>query len=171
MTISLANERLAATGARKAYLDAVNGRGMFLSVTYRTEPGNSVAAAHRKAGVVLHKVTTATVRTGVEYRNLAQNADIETGALPWGQWAIYPWIIEHKGQDYARIYVNTHNGFDKVRSTHYVDGVEVSRDEYLSYFTASARDKANRPLDPDAPVLTFSVRFSGLLEVNGVDVS
>ena len=54
-----------------------------------------VAAAHK--GRVTKRVT-ATVRTGVDYANLAVNADRETGSLPWGEWAVFPWVIVHKAR-------------------------------------------------------------------------
>ena len=123
--ISLSTARAATTGTvRGDYLAAVNGRGQYVTVVWESEV--KTAAKH---GVSRRKVTTATVRTGVEYANLAQNADRETGALPWGEWAnandgtsLYPWIIEHKGADYIRVYISV---------LHYVNGERVSLDAFL----------------------------------------
>ena len=122
---------------RKAYLDAINAPGinaLTVGWTSTVKP----AAAHK--GRNLRKVVTASVMTGVEYRNLAVNKDRETGALPWGEWAEYPYIVTHKGQDYARLY--TVDGTVKV--TYMVDGAMVSKADFDAYLTPAARE-SKRP--------------------------
>jgi hypothetical protein len=60
----------------------------------------------------LTKCTVMTVRAGINYDNMKavqekrENGELpETnGGLPWGQWAIFPYVIEHKGNRYARLY-------------------------------------------------------------------
>ena len=78
--------------------------------------------------------------TGVEYKSLAVNEDTETGPLPWGEWSQYPYVVTHKGQDYLRIY--TVDG--SVKTQYFVDGIDVSREEFLGYLTPSQRE-ASRP--------------------------
>ena len=121
---------------RNEYLAAVNAPGQFQAVEWKSTV--TPAAAHK--GKALTKVTTATVRTGAEYKNFAANADRETGALPWGEWAVYPWVITHKGTDYARLYVLD----GTVKTTYFIDGAKVDRDDFLALLTPSAR-KAKRP--------------------------
>jgi hypothetical protein len=119
------------------YLAAINAPGVnTLGVEWQTEV--KPAAAWRTH--TLTKVTTAVVMTGVEYRNLAVNSEVETGALPWGEWSQYPYVVTHKGNDYLR--VNTVDGTVKTR--YFVDGIDVSRDEFLGYLTPSQR-QTNRP--------------------------
>tara|TARA_B100001093_G_scaffold146019_2_gene138703 strand:- start:975 stop:1412 length:438 start_codon:yes stop_codon:yes gene_type:complete len=67
------------------------------------------------------KVVLATVRTGVEFKNLAVNADRETGSLPWGQWEVYPYAIAHKGNRYIRLYLG-----NSMKVFYLVDGVKVA---------------------------------------------
>jgi len=134
MTTATATVSLSETAA--AFVAAVNSPGAFTAVLWTSDV--KPAAAHK--GVRLHKVTRATVRTGVDYANLAVNADREVGSLPWGQWAVFPYIVTHKGQDYARLYVVD----DSVRTTYFVDGHEVSRETFGEYLTPAAR-KARRP--------------------------
>lgn len=61
---------------------------------------------------VVTKETRATVRAGIDHE---QRAKVETAradgslpavnsGLPWGQWLAFPFVIEHKGNHYVRLY-------------------------------------------------------------------
>lgn len=118
------------------YLAAIRSGVNTLGMEWTTEV--KPAAAHKAH--TLTKISRAVALTGVEYRNLAVNAETETGALPWGEWSQYPYVITHKGAEYLRIYA-----VDKTVTTRYfIDGVEVFRDEFLPFLTPSARE-AKRP--------------------------
>jgi hypothetical protein len=135
------------------YLDAINAKGVnTVGVEWTTEV--RPAAAHRAH--TLTKVTTAVVMTGVEYANLAVNADTETGALPWGEWSQYPYVVTHKGNEYLR--VNTVDG--TLKTTYYVDGYDVDRDLFLSYLTPSQRD-AKRPNGGTLTIKAENMRLVG----------
>ena len=69
----------------------------------------------------IKKVVLATVRTGVEFKNLAVNADRQTGSLPWGEWETYPYAITHKGNRYIRLYLG-----NSMKVLYFVDGVKVA---------------------------------------------
>jgi hypothetical protein len=129
MTVSFAP----ATLTREQWLAAVGGGINALQVEWTSTV--RPAAAHK--GVRLEKITRATVMTGVEYQALAANVGRETGHLPWGEWAVYPWVITHKGQDYARLY--TVDG--SLSTTYLVEGRAVSRDTFGGYLTPAARDR------------------------------
>ena len=121
-----------AAPARAAWLAAINAPGLsVVDVQWTTEV--VPAAAHKRAGVTLSKITSAKAMVGAEYRALAENNARETGDLPWGTWVegLYPYVIEHKGREYARI--NTVDG--TLRSTYLVNGTPVSRDEFASFLT------------------------------------
>ena len=118
---------------REAYLAAVSAPGVNVVAVAWTSTVKP-AAAHKAR--TLTKRVSATVMTGVEYRNLAVNNDRETGVLPWGEWAVYPYVVQHKGADYARLY--TVDG--TVKSTYYVDGREVRKDDFDALLTPSARE-------------------------------
>ena len=118
------------------YLTAIRSGVNTLGMEWQTE----VKPAAKWRGHTLTKISRAICLTGVEYRNLAVNEDTETGALPWGEWSQYPYVITHKGQDYLRIYA-----VDKTVTTRYfVDGIEVFREDFLPYLTPSQRE-AKRP--------------------------
>lgn len=119
----------------KTYLDNITLGGVdHKKVTWETTV--TPAAAHKHH--TLRKVTTALVMVGAEYKNLAVNADKQTGDLPWGKWMVYPHLIAHKGKDYARLY--TVDG--TLRTAYFVDDEVVSREDFLALLTPSKRDAA-----------------------------
>lgn len=118
------------------FLSAVKGGIDHFSVEWQTTV--KPAAAHKARD--LRKVSSAVCMTGAEYRSLAVNNGVQTGDLPWGEWSDYPYVVTHKGQDYARLY--TVDG--TVRTIYLVDGNVVSRDAFNVYLTPSQAN-AERP--------------------------
>jgi hypothetical protein len=137
---------------RADFLSIVNGGVGHFTIEWQTDP--KPAAAHRARR--LRKVTTALCMTGAEYAKLAVNKDTETGALPWGEWAEYPYVVTHKGTDYGR--VNTvANG---VKSIWTVDGEVVDRKTFESYLTPSQRN-AKRPNGGTLTIKLENLRLIG----------
>jgi hypothetical protein len=136
------------------YLSLVEGGTDHFTVEFHSD--TKPAAAHKARR--LRKVVTAVVMTGASYANLRVNKDRETGALPWGTWMpdAEPFVIQHKGQDYARLYV-IENG---VKAVYTVDGEVVHRDEYLALLTPSQRN-APRPNGGCITVRMDGVRLVG----------
>jgi len=108
---------------------------------------------------VLTKETTALVRTGVEYSNIAtvalrlaeEGRTADDLTLPWGEWAVYPLIVTHKGEYYLRL---SPVPGKPMQSRYYIDGVPATREEWYALQPPSAAPK------PDAPrpeVLTVKV--------------
>jgi len=126
--------------------------------TFTVEFHSDTKPAAKHASKRLRKVVTAVVMTGAEYKNLRVNKGIETGPLPWGTWMpdAEPFVVQHKGQDYARLYC-IENG---VRAVYTVDGEVVTRDEYESYLTPSQRS-AKRPNGGCITVKMSGVRLVG----------
>lgn len=134
-----------------ALVAAFNRAGAFQSVQWTSTV--KPAAAHK--GSTLVKTTTAVVRTGVDYANLGVNADTETGELPWGEWAVFPYVVQHNGQEYVRLYVKD----GTVKTRYAVDGVTVDREEFLSYLTPSQR----KPSKPNGGTITVKAQSVTLL--------
>jgi hypothetical protein len=136
------------------YLDLVHGGVGTFTVEYHTD--TKPAAAHRSRH--LRKVVTCVAMTGASYANLRVNKDRETGPLPWGTWKqdAEPFVIEHKGNDYARLYC-IENG---VRAIYTVDGEVVDRDTYESFLTPSQRN-APRPVGGTITVKMEGIRLVG----------
>ena len=136
------------------YLALVEGGTDHFTVEFHSD--TKPAAKH--ASKRLRKVVTAVVMTGASYANLRVNKGVETGPLPWGSWmdGTEPFVIQHKGQDYARLYCIEHG----VRAIYTVDGEVVTRDEYESYLTPSQRS-APRPNGGCITVKMSGVRLVG----------
>lgn len=130
-------------------------KGQFITASWETTP--KVAAAH--AGRVSKRVTV-TTRSGVDYANLAVNADREVEGLPWGEWAVFPFIITHKGQEYVRL-----TGVVKVETRWFIDGVPATREDALALYTPSQRKAASTPKED---ITAFTVKVANLKEVGGL---
>jgi hypothetical protein len=133
---------------KQDFLDTVRGGLGTFGVTWES----TVTPAARWKGHTLVKRSTAIVMTGATFAGLAENADRETGPLPWGEWSEHPYVITHKGQDYFRL--NVVDG--TIRTLYSVDGIDVEREMFLSYLTPSARE-AKRPIGG-----TITVKAAGL---------
>lgn len=138
------------------FLEMVEGGTGVFTVEFHSDP--KPAAAHRAKR--LRKVSTALCMTGVEYANLRVNKERETGPLPWGTWHTAPYVIEHKGEHYARLYV-VENG---IRCIYTCDGEVIDRDTFQSYLTPS-QAKAKRPNGG-----TITVKMSGLRAIGDPDL-
>ena len=128
--------------AKAAVLALREHKGQFLAAEWMSEP--KPLAAHK--GKVLRKFSKATVRTGVEFRNLsavkeaiANGERDEVGSLPWGEWMVYPYIITHKGSEYIRL---TLTEGCPIASRYEVDGVEV---EAAAFYSMLPKQSGERP--------------------------
>ena len=82
----------------------------------------------------VEKITSIIVRGGVEYDNQQVVKEgredgtlpAENAGLPWGQWAEYPFHIEHKGSDYVRFYSASGLAFEP-KVEYYLDGIQVDK--------------------------------------------
>lgn len=86
-------------------------------------------------------------RIGIEYDNMKSVQEkresgelpAENRGLPWGQFEIYPYLIEHKGEHYLRLYKGTSDKvFPKVAWLK--NGAEVSKDEVAPLLLKSELD-------------------------------
>jgi len=79
----------------------------------------------------------------------------ENAGLPWGNWLIFPYVIEHKGNLYFRFYPVKNNFVPSVR--YFMDGREVTKAEVEPLCLASEfADKGE--------VLCFTYPLEGILE-------
>ncbi len=129
--------------------------GSFQSVTWKSNP--SPAAAHKAHK--LEKLTTATVRAGIDFSNLdtVKNAIAncerkEVGELPWGKWENFPHTILHKDSRYVRLYPS-----GKPDTVYFVDGEIVSREEFEKFLRPSDCGK-------NEAIECFTVKEENLIE-------
>jgi hypothetical protein len=101
-----------------------------------------------REGNTIIKKTSLVVRSGIDYDNISSVQEArETGelpsenaGLPWGEWAEFPYHIQHKGNDYARFYP--------------ASGVDIATGEEFrpvtEYFLNGVNVNDIEPSDPEA---------------------
>ena len=91
----------------------------------------------KKGKTQIFKDSTFVCRIGVDYDNIAnvkEKREIgvlpeENAGLPWGEWALFPYVITHKGKFYFRC-TQVNNNPNSIPKTRYLrDGAEISKDE------------------------------------------
>jgi hypothetical protein len=125
----------------------------------------------KKSDVEILKTVRALIRTGIEFQNLKQNEDRETGELQeWQEWEEYPYILRKKikvagewisdpdGQRYYRLY-RPEDGLVEV--TYTMNGLPATRDEINAYLLASEKGSGG-----DGPILTFQVKVEELTSIS-----
>ena len=135
------------------YLSAINSPGAYTRMVWERKV--STAAAYK--GMDVRKRVEAVVRTGIDYQNLAVNEGRKTGDLPYGEWAVFPHIITHKGREYARLYL----GGSKPKATYTIDGQDATRAQVMELMTPSARKAM---LEGDAPD-AFNVKMEDVVSI------
>ena len=138
----------------------LNAKGQFVKAVWKSNP--TPAAAHKKAGIVLEKHTSAVCRAGINFANLSSvQQGIEEGTrgevqeLPWGQWKVFPYIIEHKEAEYIRLYPTD----SKCETLYFVNGVEVDRNAFSAYLTPSDAAKMTSGEKPEC----FTIKRENIL--------
>lgn len=165
------NKQLDAASVRDKIL---NAKGNFVKAAWKSNP--KPAAAFKN--VLLEKNTVAVVQAGVNYANLSSVKDAiaagergEVQELPWGAWyqdkltgkSWFPYVIEHKDELYLRLYPSQGNNH-KTQSVFYVDGEEVTKNEFARYLTNSEAKKLLDPKPEDTP-LCFTIKLNNLLDL------
>ena len=99
-----------------------------------------LTAAAKRQGYVAYKCTEATVRYGINYKNIGTvqarfQAKYDAGEevkheLPWGQWKVghEGILIEHKDNDYLRVYTSP-NPF---KSVYFVNGQPITKEGVMT---------------------------------------
>lgn len=140
-----------------------NATGQMSSISFKGTV--STAAAFKNLNIT--KVTSAVVRSGIDFANLSTVKEgIENGereevkSLPWGEWKEFPYIIKHtnkKGEykEYVRLYPSVSaNQIPKV--SYFVDGVETAKKEILKFVTDSVAKKMTEGEKPECFTLSSS---------------
>lgn len=150
-----------------------SAKGEFIKASWKSNP--KPAAAHKN--VLLEKQTVGVVRAGINYANLsAVKQGIEEGTrgpveeLPWGSWSVdsegkslFPYLINHKNTEYIRLYPS--EGINHVpKSIFFVNGEEVTKEEFAKYLTPSEARKLLEPKEEDKP-LCFTIKMQNLLPI------
>lgn len=171
------NKKLDAASVRDRIL---NAKGNFVKAAWKSTPKPKAEFKN----ILLEKKTVAVVQAGVNYANLSSVKDAiaagergEVQELPFGTWYIdpltnkswFPYVITHraKGSDkdefYLRLYPS--QGINhKAHSVFYVDGKEVTKEEFAKYLTNSEANKLLNPNPEDRP-LCFTIKLNNLIDL------
>jgi len=130
-------------------MSAVSGvSGRHIRLTFKSEgkPSSSYK------GAKLEKVTMGAFRAGIDYANLSEVKEAiakgergEVEPLPWGEWGVFPYSINHKGKTYFRFYPATGGIIQKPSVTYYVNGEEVDKETYQEMLPPSDRKPKDKP--------------------------
>lgn len=129
-------------------------------VTVKTERPLKV----RKDKPAVMKASEFQCRVGVNYDNIQAVKDkradgtlpAENAGLPWGEWALFPYVITHKGEYYVRCTV-VRNNFRKA-PVYTMGGVEITKEEAQAIALASEFREGD---DNDV----FNIKVSSIREV------
>lgn len=120
----------------------------------------------RSGSPVVTKQTIAFVRAGIDYANLGavqtEIANGERGAvesLPWGQWQKFPYVIEHKGVEYIRLYPASFGNL-KPNVMYYINRQPVEFDTVKAFLLASELPKQGE----DKP-LCFTIKAESIISI------
>jgi len=138
----------------QSLIDTVKAcKGQFIRVEYQTNV--KTAAAHKD--VTITKFVNGIFRTGIDYANKAsvkeaiasgERGDVQP--LAWGEWAVFPWIITHKGAEYVRLFPVSHATArpevrytisDPKRASGFTENAPATKDEVAAYLTPGDKAK------------------------------
>jgi len=100
------------------------------------------------------KQTTMTIQAGVDYNNLKKvqmkremdELPSTPQPLPWGEWALFPYLITHKGETYLRLYPTPNSS---IKTIYFKDGEPCEYSDVVHMFLASEKHKGNDSGMPD----------------------
>lgn len=136
-----------------------NKRGTFKSAVWE-RPCKTKKAFNN---MVIMKRTEAVVRLGIEYDNIQAVKDKKASGelpeqnqgLPWGEWALFPYLISHKGNTYLRM---TPSKTHKTHVTYFVNGVVTPYENIENMLLASEKQKKD---DIDV----FSININNIISL------
>lgn len=118
-------------------------RGQFIKMSFKTE---DKPRAEFK-GTSLFKVVSGVFRWGINYSNMKEVKEAiesgmrgEVGSLPWGHWVpgYEHVLIKLNGVNEDKMFLRIYpSPIHPVHTTYFVNGVQVSKDNYKSYLTPS----------------------------------
>jgi hypothetical protein len=131
-------------------------------VTVKTEKQVKV----KKGKQPITKLSVFQARLGINYDNMAsvkekrENGILpeQNQGLPWGQWKVFPYVIEHNGKEYIRF--SKVNSSMKNETRYFRDGLEITRDEVYNDCLASEKSK-------DTELDCFNIPIDNIIDIKG----
>jgi len=144
----------------------LKAKGNFVKAVWKSN--QTPAAAHKKAGIILEKHTSAVCRAGINFANLssvqqgiAEGTRGEVQELPFGTWLHFPYIIKHtpKGSEDEQYYVRLYPTDSRSNTIYFVNGNQVDKDEFSQYLTESDKKKMYSGEKPEC----FTIKKDNIL--------
>lgn len=114
-----------------------DNKGNFISVEF--ESPKKPAAAHKDKTLV--KKAKGVFRAGIDFSNLkevkegiANGERGEVQGLKWGSWLKFPYLIEHNGEVYVRLYPTANC---KIEVEYNVNGEKTTKEVFNSFLRPS----------------------------------
>lgn len=146
--------------AQEIVSNVVTRKGQHVRATWQR-----VAKTFKDCPLLIVKRTSAYVRAGIEYANLALVKDGiangergEVESLPWGEWAKYPFIITHKGKEYVRLYPATFANLATPTVEWSIDGKPATYAQVEPFLLASEKRK-----DDEEKPLCFTLKAEDVI--------
>jgi hypothetical protein len=139
--------------------DIMMRKGTIVTVTSQKE------VKVKKGNAPITKLSVFQARLGVTYDNMKSVQEKredgrlpeQNQGLPWGNWKVFPYVIEHKGKEYIRF--SKVNSSVPTKTVYLRDGQEVSVDEVKSVALASEFSKSD--LD------CFNILADNIIDIKG----
>lgn len=139
-------------------------KGQFVKASWKSK----VKTSAKYKDVMIEKRTVAVVRAGINFSNLssvkkgiAEIERFEVGSLPWGQWKEFPYIIEHRGKEYIRLYPSPSKNHIP-QTKFFVNGIETSKKDVLKYLTPSkVKELTENKERPEC----FTIKYENVLDI------
>jgi hypothetical protein len=140
--------------------DILNKKGTIVTVTAQ----KSVKVKKGRAPIT--KLSVFQARLGINYDNMASVKEKrdngilpeQNQGLPWGNWKVFPYVIEHNGKEYIRF--SKVNSSMKTKTHYYRNGIEITRDEVYNDCLASEKPK-------DTELDCFNIPADNIIEIKG----
>lgn len=138
----------------------LNKKGTIVTVTAQKE------VKMKKGFPPVTKVSVFQARLGVNYDNMVSVKEKrKTGelpetnqGLPWGNWKVFPYVIEHNGKDYIR-FSKVNSRFKNV-TRFFRNGIGISEDTVYSECLASEKPK-------DTELDVFNIPADNIIDIKG----
>ena len=149
------------TGNKKMNIDTIlNKKGTIVTVTSEKQ------VKMKKGMAPVTKISVFQARLGVNYDNMVSVKEKrETGelpetnqGLPWGNWKVFPYVIEHNGKEYVR-FSKVNSGFKNI-TKFFRDGIEISKETVYSECLASEKPK-------DTELDVFNIPADNIIDIKG----
>ena len=138
---------------------AKNKKGTFTKVCFE----RPVKTLKKFGELNITKRTQGSVRFGVEYDNMKsvilkrENGILpkENNGLRYGEWLLYPYLIEYNNQIYVRM---TLSDGTKLKSEYYLNNIKVDKESITQYLTSSE-------LTPSKKTDIISVKIENIIDI------